>query len=239
AAEGSDAAAVLRKRPKVSHQEMVRTGFRIWAERGVQPPLPLGRMGLIITGVARGGTSFAASVCHHLGVNLGRGAPRYEDRKLARLLLAGEHERLWNRVALPRDAVTSHGWKLPALNYHLDAVAENLPDARFIFILRDPVATSLRKQVSEKTRGDPMQDTQNIIRANDRMCAFARNARRPCLLLSYEKGLVSPLDTIRDVAEFVGREVTANAAEALAEAIQADQQHYRAMAANNAADEGG
>lgn len=235
----ADAAAALRKRPKPPPQVMARTGFRIWTEAGVLPSLPLGRIGLIITGVARGGTSFAASVCHHLGVNLGGGTPRYENRKLARFLFAGDHKKLWRRATFPRDPATGHGWKLPALNAHLDETAANLPDARFILIMRDPVATSLRKQISKETRGNPLQDAENIVAANERLCAFARRSRRACLMLSYEKGLISPLDAICDVAEFVGRALTAEAAQALAEAIRTDQEQYKAVTLLNAVRQGG
>lgn len=217
-------------RPRRPPQHAVRTGFRVGAEPGLLDPLPLGRLSLIITGVARGGTSFAASVCHHLGVNLGRGGPRYEDRKLARRLLDGRFARLRARMIAERDPATAFGWKLPALNFHLDDVAVTLPEARFIFILRDPVAVALRKQIAPETMGDPLGDTLTVIRATERMWSFAHKAGRPCLLLSYEKGANDPIAAIRDLGEFIGQEVTDEGAYAIAAAVAWDQTAYRSAA---------
>lgn len=222
----------MPRRPLVQHA--VRTGFRVGPEAGPLDPLPLGRIGLIITGVARGGTSFAASVCHHLGVNLGRGGPRYEDRKLARRLLDGRLAKLRARLTAERDPATAFGWKLPALNYHLDDMATTLPWARFIFILRDPAAVALRKQIATQTKGDPLGDALGVIRATGRMWSFAQDSGRPCLLLSYEKGAHDPIAAIRDLGEFIGRAVTEEGAHAIAAAVARDQMAYRSAAETEA-----
>lgn len=210
-------------------QHAVRTGFTIWANEGLLAPLPLGSVSLLITGVARGGTSFAASVCHHLGVDLGRLGPRYENQKLAKALLAGDFEKLRERLLAPRDPGMAFGWKLPAMNAHLDAVAAMVENARFIFILRDPVAVSLRKQLSPETKGNPFRDARSVIGALGRICAFADHAKRPCLLLSYEKGLTNPLGAVQDLADFIGRAVTTEEAVTIADAVARDQTTYVTM----------
>ena len=207
----------------------MRTGFCAWAPELNLPALPLGRISLIITGVARGGTSFAASVCHHMGVDLGRHGPRYEDQKLARPLLEGKTERLRARLNAERDPQRAFGWKLPALNYHLDEVSAMLESPRFVFILRDPVAVSLRKQMARETKGDPIRDTQRVVDALQRICAFVDRAKHPCLMLSYEKGLSNPVGAIQDLAEFIGRAITPDEASAISVAVARDQSSYITM----------
>lgn len=221
--------ATRTRNPPRPAQFSVRTGFRAGAPEGVLSPLPLGKVSLIITGVARGGTSFAASVCHHLGVDLGRHGPRYEDQKLARPLLEGNARKLKGRLNAERNPQTAFGWKLPALNYHLDEVSAMLSAPRFIFILRDPVAVSLRKQLAPETRGNPLRDARRVIEALQRMFAFLDRTEHPCLMLSYEKGLSNPVAAVQDLAEFIGRAITLEEAEAISVAVARDQSSYVTM----------
>lgn len=220
-------------------QRIVQTGFATWSEaadaEGTMPPLPKGEIGLLITGVARGGTSWAASVCHHLGINLGRRGPRYENQRLAKALLNEDMELLKKRLDGEWDRQQSWAWKLPALNYHLDAVAAMLERARFIFVIRDPVAVAMRKQKSEQTMGDPLRDARRVSDAFDRFCDFTQRSQKPCLFLSYEKALAFPRGAVEDIARFVGQSVSAEAVSQIVEAVAEDQNAYGGARATSAA----
>lgn len=219
--------------PKLSKsppQRTVQTGFTIWCQEaddeGTMPSLPMGELGVLITGVARGGTSWAASVCHHLGVNLGRRGPRYENQRLSRPLLNGKLGLLKSRLAGDWDPNQAWAWKLPALNQHLDEISNMVEKARFIFVIRDPIAVALRKQKSNETSGDPVRDTRLALSAFTNLCEFAGRIRRPCLFLSYEKGLSSPKGSIEDIARFIGRPVSPASISSIIDAVNEDQNAY-------------
>ena len=224
------------RRPPLARTALLSTGFIVWPPSSGErmPPLPEGHISLLITGLARGGTSWAASVCHHLGVDLGRKGPRYENQKLAKALMAGEMSEVRRLLAKPTASGRPAGWKLPALNYHLEAVSALLDKPRLIFVCRDPVAVALRKQRTEQTAGDPMRDVQRNVEALLRMADFAKRVRHPCLFISYEKGMATQAEAVTDIAEFLGSPVTQERAEEVVRVVADDQQGYRGLRAEPA-----
>jgi hypothetical protein len=157
-------------------------------------PLPHGcARTIIITGAARGGTSFAASICHHIGVPMGRPGPRYENPYLQRAVLLGAWDVVEMLVAEISEELPLWGWKLPALMRHLQRVAGLVRAPHFILIFKNPLALS--------ARGKRLTSTLQWYR---KMAEFAQSTRAPTLLVSYEGAMSDMPTTIRTFADFCG-----------------------------------
>lgn len=158
---------------------------------------------VIVTGSARGGTSLAAALCHHIGVPMGKGGPRYENPYLQWAALSDR----WDVVEELANTIGQEypiwGWKLPLLHEHLDRVAELLPEARFVFITKDVGAIAKRRIKS----GDPSQLPKYIsraVRVYSNLAKFAERGDYPVLFLSYELVMKDTAGAARELADFVG-----------------------------------
>lgn len=170
------------------------------AREGLQNAMKLGSP-IIITGVARGGTSLVAGMCHHLGLPLGKGGPRYENPYLQ---WAATQEK-WDAVAKMGEILSAHhevwGWKLPALHRRLDLVHEIFPQSRFIMVFKDPVSVSLRKVSSS---ADSMVRLDRTVGAYKLMSSFSRANSNICHVFSYSNILESFDGEVVRISEIVG-----------------------------------
>lgn len=148
---------------------------------------------LIVTGVARSGTSMLASVLRIGGVFMGQHLYDVvmEDAEILHALHGG-HEALLRRVIERRDA--EHrvwGFKIPNLPAYL--LAEQLRwfrNPRLVVIYRDPVAIAVRGSLSEHF--DVREELTNAGHAVSSLTAFIARAQCPTLILSYEKAIARP-----------------------------------------------
>lgn len=179
---------------------------------------------VIVSGAARGGTSLAAALCHHLGIPMGKGGPRYENPYLQWAALAGR----WDVVEELAIEISREqplwGWKLPALHQHLDRVSLLVPNPRFVFITKDVGAIANRRNRS----GDPSQLPKYISRAlrvYSNLAKFADRGTHPVLFLSYELVMRDITAAARELADFVGVEPSSLAD--VERNIMEDHVHYR------------
>lgn len=182
---------------------------------------PLSRP-IIVTGVARGGTSLIASICHHLGIPMGRGGPRYENRYLQRAVLANRWDVVSLLLAEIRVAQPLWGWKLPALVNNLPRVEALIPDARYLFVFKDVVSVARRKA---STNGDMARIIGNAVRSYRNVTDFVAASRPPCMLLSYEAIASDMPHWIREIARFC--EIGADDPQAVAARVNLDAEAYR------------
>lgn len=159
---------------------------------------------IVVTGLARGGTSYAASLCRHLGVPMGRGAPRYEHPYLQRAVLAGNWEAV-EAIARAQDAhLPLWGWKLPLLVEHLPRLDVLLTRPRYVLVFKNPLSASQRK-FGEGDAAGVARSLRRSLKAFRAMTDFAETTPAPCLLIDLEQALRTPLESVDRLAAFIGR----------------------------------
>jgi hypothetical protein len=160
---------------------------------------------LIITGLARSGTSMVAALLMEAGVWLGDHAyePVNEDAEIAQMLRARDLTRLDALIARHNAARPIWGFKMPDLHLFLQHdELQRFRNPHLILVHRDPVAVGVRNMLSEHTDG--MQAYIESTAAMHSMAQFARASRLPCLLLSYEKALLFPQVFVDNLLSFCG-----------------------------------
>lgn len=179
---------------------------------------------IVITGVARGGTSFAASICSHLGIDMCRGGPRYENPFLQRAVVRGDWIATEQLVRTVARHLPVWGWKLPALIEHLDRIEALVPNPRFVFVIRNPIATLGRRDAlaDRRTSG---QVLHRVLRHYDRVAAFCKRSSSPCLLFDYDQALRDVPYAVSALAQFCG--VACADAKGVADEVAADAVRYR------------
>jgi hypothetical protein len=152
---------------------------------------------LLLTGLARSGTSMLASLLQAAGVWLGDHVydPIKEDAEITQMMEARDFTRL--------DAlIKRQNAKSPIWGFKLHDELDRFRNPHLIVIFRDPVAVAARNALSEQTEG-----TQALVEATaamHSMVQFVRASRLPFLMLSYEKALVFPRSFIDTVLDFCG-----------------------------------
>jgi hypothetical protein len=162
---------------------------------------------VLLTGNPRGGTTFVASVAHHLGIPLGKSQPRYEDRKLRQLLIGDEpnHAKLAETIREREANSALWGWKLPGIVQHFDLVDSMVQRPIYVIVFKDPLSIAMRKF----NRGDQrlVGGLQSALLYAQRMVNFIATTERECVLVSFEKAVRKQGDFIRTLASLTGIEV--------------------------------
>jgi len=157
----------------------------------------------IVTGQQRSGTSLVASVLRQVGIFMGAEINDHvhEDEALAKILLAGDRNRL-RRIIRDRDAnFGTWGFKFPMLCDVLAPADLGLfTNPHIIVAVRDPVSVAVRRSLSEYHQ--PMAALRDAAKALAAMVEFVDRLDCPVLLLSYEKSLVFPADFIDAILRF-------------------------------------
>ena len=187
---------------------------------------PAAGRAVLLTGNPRGGTTFVASVAHHLGIPLGKSQPRYEDRKLRQLLIGDEpnHARLAETI---RDREANNalwGWKLPGIVQHFDLVDSMVQRPIYVIVFKDPLSIAMRKF----NRGDQrlVGGLQSALLYAQRMVNFIATTERECVLVSFEKAVRKQGDFIRTLASVTGIEVDDARVAAIEAAVRHDSFLY-------------
>ncbi|HME23936.1 MAG TPA: hypothetical protein VKI44_21845 [Acetobacteraceae bacterium] len=160
---------------------------------------------LLITGLARSGTSMLAAVLGAAGVWLGDHVyqPINEDAEITQMLRARDFTRLDALIARQNAKTPIWGFKMPDLHQFLQHdELMRFRNPHLIVIFRDPVAVAGRNALSEQTDG-----IQAIVEATAAMHSLAQFVRASCLpflFLSYEKALVFPRVFVDSVLSFCG-----------------------------------
>jgi hypothetical protein len=160
---------------------------------------------LIVTGIARSGTSLVAGLLRQSGVFMGQHLHEVVDEDAA--MLEALHSRDMTMLdSLIGERNAAHdlwGFKLP----NLHAFLEHQEIARFrnphlIVIFRDPVAVAVRNALSEHY--PEMQALTSATNAAYSLSRFVERVGCPVLLLSYEKALLFPGMLIDNLLAFCG-----------------------------------
>lgn len=186
---------------------------------------------LIVSGVARSGTSMVATILHTAGVLMGDPPLPVvlEDAEFLTAVQTG-HEAPLRAVIARRNAMRPvWGFKLPNLvaYLHADRIAW-FRNPRLILIFRDPVAVAVRDSLSEYF--DPRETITSSLHGMLATVSFAEQAGCPTLMLSYEKAIAAPERTVRAVLRFCGVSVADAMIEEIARMVVPDNPTYLATA---------
>lgn len=185
---------------------------------------------VLLTGNPRGGTTFIASVAHHLGIPLGKSIPKYEDRRL-RYLLLGEipdegHVQLEATIRAREARHPLWGWKLPGIVQHFELVDRLVRRPIYVMAFKDPLSIAMRR--TRNVGASLLPGVRSAMQMAQRMVDFAARTERECILVSYDKAARDPASFIRALAEVVDIPVDeARIAEIIA-AVKADGVRYNA-----------
>jgi hypothetical protein len=170
---------------------------------------------VVVLGVARGGTTMAASVLQALGVYMGEKlGPVLEDVALSKAVESQDMARLSEIVAQRNAAHRLWGWKRPSALEFKDVWKDRFRNPYIIAVFRDPFAIANRNRISMLS--DVFQNMEHTVQHLGTLVQFLRQQEAPVLLCSYEKVLAYPEIFVRAVDNFLDL----NANESWAEAIR-------------------
>lgn len=183
---------------------------------------------LIVSGVARSGTSMVARVLQGAGVFMGERLDDvvFEDHEFSLLFSDPNHGRL-EVDALLRKRDRRHrvwGFKRPHLHVEAEPVVELCRNPFVILTVRDPVAIAERNAISEhRNSADSLGEAITDLQA---MLHYARSLTCPVLFVSYEKAVLQPEQFVDRLLEFCGLEVPLDARERLLALVEPDRPEY-------------
>ena len=159
---------------------------------------------ILVTGVARSGTSMIAQVLRRCGLAMGDHCDRvvFEDQDAEAAIAANDPDVLRHYIRRRNETADVWGLKRPHLHVLGSDVLSLFRNPRLVVSVRDTVAIACRNIISEgisprTALADARQDTQA-------MFDFALGSACPVLLISYEKALVHPTVFLRELVSFCG-----------------------------------
>jgi hypothetical protein len=186
---------------------------------------------IVVTGVARSGTSMVAAALRAAGLHMGDFVHSVVNEDAQMLEIVRSHDMGLLR-SLIRERNLKHsiwGFKVPNLHAHLRYDSLDLfRNPHLVVVYRDPVAVAMRNSLSEHT-----EQLDGVLAASGAMQAmtrFAQQAGCPLLLLSYEKIVGFPPLLIDSLADFCGISLSPAQRAALLEQVKPNNPEYFAVA---------
>lgn len=171
---------------------------------------------VVVLGTARGGTTMMAGVLVRLGVEFGDRMNDYgEDIDVDRIVMRLRSVPLslalpWARREMRKLIEERHaewgnwGFKMPFLTARLSQLAGCFPAARYVFVVRNPMAVALS---AERNSGLPVdQRIMETARDQHRTMRFLIENRLPFAAVSYEAMVGKPEAACTALAEALGTE---------------------------------
>jgi hypothetical protein len=160
---------------------------------------------VIVTGVARGGTSMVAQVLDRLGLFLGDTCDPvvFEDVEILRALQASDISKLAGIIANRNQRFPRWGFKVPNLHHLLPATeTSRFRNARFVVVFRDPLAIARRNELSmHQSAAEALREAgENVAE----LTTYVAGIAAPVLLISYEKALWHADHMIDAICTFCG-----------------------------------
>lgn len=148
----------------------------------------------------------------------------YEDKEFQTLIKARDF-RGFELLCRKRDAEKPKwGFKCPALRGDIQGFASLMREPRFIVTFRDPLAIALRNNLA--LQEDVMKALRKAVKGTQSMVAQISKCDAPFLLISYEKALQFPQETVREIASFCGIDVDEKLVEDCVEVIRNGDPKY-------------
>ena len=183
---------------------------------------------LIVSGVARSGTSMVARVLDAAGIPMGDRIDDvvFEDRDFAELLNrpALDQNALDDLIGRRNDAQPVWGFKRPQMHRLGAATIARFRNPLVIVTLRDPVAIAERYAIAEHidARTTLSMATSDL----QEMVLFAQQLACPVLLVSYEKAVRNPARLVERLLEFCGLQRSPGERQRLRRLVEPDRPAY-------------
>ena len=168
---------------------------------------PPQRRTLIVSGIARSGTSMVAAVLREAGIYLGEVIYDvvHEDARIVQQFSSGNLAGLPDLIRTRNAQKEIWGFKIPNLHSLLPVRDLRLfRGPHLIVIYRDPVAIAVRERLSEHV--DEARGLLTASIAQTSMIEYVARAGCPTLSLSYEKALLFPNEFVDTLLTFCGIE---------------------------------
>jgi hypothetical protein len=166
-----------------------------------------GPMTVIVSGVGRSGTSMIAKVVDALGISMGKtlGLAVFEDKELNRAFFQFDYNMV-RKLVKDRDVAHGRwGFKFASLQNHIFVPQlEYFRNPRLVIVMRDVVATANRSYISDRESKGIEERLLNVTKQTSDMMNFIINAACPTLVVSYEKFVGFPDQSIEAIADFCG-----------------------------------
>jgi hypothetical protein len=202
-----------------------------WLNRAGWPAAP--QRTIIMTGVARSGTSFLSSVLLHLGLPMKRGesdqlSGHAEHVPLREALAAKDHPRLTSIVAEFDQRFDIWGWKAPGIRTDFETVVATVRNPCFVFVFKEPLSVAMRK-VDRGREPEIDRLFRKTVKAYVELVDYAAASPHPCMLVSYDRATKRIDECIGALAAFAG--IARYDPEAVRQAVSGDgDQYVRALA---------
>ena len=181
---------------------------------------------LIVSGLARSGTSMVARVLQSARVFMGDQLDDvvFEDPDFTLLF---ENMKLEKTHELVRNRNLNYsiwGFKRPHIHLYGKTFINVFRNPHVIITMRDPVAIAERNVISEQH--DPMQSLSAAVNDLHAMVRFVGNLDCPTFLISYEKALQDPDRFVGQLLDFCGLDLPASARAPLLKLVEPNRQVY-------------
>ncbi|HWL73062.1 MAG TPA: sulfotransferase, partial [Burkholderiaceae bacterium] len=181
---------------------------------------PANETTLIVAGLPRSGTSMVAAILLDLGVFMGDRIDDavFEDIELAAAVESGQRGALSQIITQRNTTHRLWGFKRPEAYKHLDRLCAACRNPRIIVMFRDILAIAVRNSIAVQL--DPVQSLPRLLSDYQALLGALERVRVPMLLLSYEKCIQFPVETVKEIASFAGIEITDEIAKEAAALIE-------------------
>ncbi len=194
-----------------------------------RPEAATDKKAILISGTARGGTSFAASALLRLGVPFSRPDHRrevskrtHEHKALRDAFKAGDGDRLKEIADDFSRSCDVWAWKLPQIHEDFDLIQRCIANPHFVFIFKEPVSIAFRRN---DVKGSEFLEAMNkAIDDYTRLVRFATAIKAPVLFIGYDTAMSSTEAFLAEAAKFAGVRDYDEAS--VIEKIEADAAHY-------------
>lgn len=165
----------------------------------VNPPI-------IVCGVSRGGTSMVAGLLRVMGVNMGENIGDLNHEDLDVISKTGSDFVEYITLRSQQSLSEKWGFKYPHLHDFYQQCIDILSQCKLIFIFRDhfSVALSYKKYHNIPLSAGVREATKRYARLSSMFCELESSA----LPLSYEKAIHNKAKCIKDIADYVGIELS-------------------------------
>lgn len=197
---------------------------------------PTSERTVVVSGIARSGTSMVATVLEALGVFMGtdRTKGSLEDKEISNLLEREYNDEVLKALIDRRNATHSvWGWKRPAALKHAEKYSHLLRNACYILTFRDLAAVAVRRSIAAET--DLRQNLRQAHRQSVFLLDFLGTIQSPCLLVSNETAVLHPTYFVNELIAFLGVEVLEDQRQAAIASIAVDDNPYLEMMQENKA----
>jgi hypothetical protein len=183
---------------------------------------------IVMTGMARTGTSFVASVFGHLGVPMrlhdrDKVSGHWEHIAMREALVEEDHETLDRLFSEFNAKYDTWAWKAPAIRLELEMLEKKLRNPCFVFVFKEPLSVAMRK-IDRGAKADVARHFKRIFESYMGMVQFAQETSRPCMLVSFDRAVKKGAATVKAFAEFAG--VQEYDVEKVLAGVKQDEQNY-------------